>query len=113
MDHTNRATTTIHKECSRLASGSSLKLGKRMLLTIRAARLRTNANHTMDQRQSSIGYFQACTVAATIPAAAGQGMPRKYRSPLPEAMPCTLKRAKRQAQQIVKARLTTQATCEM
>ena len=59
MDQTSRATTIIHKECNLLASGNSLKLRKRMPLTIRAAKPSTSANHARDQRQSSIGNFHA------------------------------------------------------
>ena len=44
-------------------------------------------------------------------AAAGAGIPTKYREP-PGAMPCTLKRASRQAQQIKKNRQHTQPSCD-
>ena len=48
-----------------------------------------------------------------MPAAAGVGIPTKYRNPPTGAMPCTLNRASRQAQQMTNARLTTQAICEI
>src|SRR5665213_1110539 len=95
-----------------LPDGKALEAGIPDSARLNAASSTTSASQAVDHRQSSSGTFQACTVAAIIPAAAGQGMPTKYLSP-PGAIPWTLKRARRHAQQTTNARLTSHASCDM
>src|ERR1700704_6067420 len=74
-----------------------------MVLVMSAPRTAARKRQAIAQRSSWIGVLNPWTKAAITPAAAGVGRPTKFFEP-PGAMPCTLKRARRQAQQIRKAR---------
>src|SRR5690348_9623387 len=69
-----------------------------MVLVINAPSPAASKNHATDHPPSCSGCLNPCTKAAITPAAAGVGMPMKYFDP-PGAIPCTLKRASRHAQQ--------------
>src|SRR5437016_9656406 len=81
-----------------------------MVLVISAAKASVIQIHTMDHLSSCSGAGKAWTVAAITPAAAGVGIPMKYFEP-PGAMPCTLKRASRQAQQTTNAKQNHHPKC--
>src|ERR1700751_5855213 len=89
-----------------------------MVLVIRPPSETASKSQGTDQRQSEmeptstsgLPTWNACTMEAMTPAEAGVGIPTKYLEP-PGAMPCTLKRGRRHAQQIKKARQQSHPKC--